>query len=149
MELIHPKIIDENEFLKFMYNKFNINSLHEEIVDKYIDIIYVLIDKQNSIKTMPHHHFNKAKLIDLEKKINRLTFNDNIENMLGELIYDVLIDKDEIDYTIDVLTEREYRRLNDVGFNVGYTTMAYPYDKIDVNNFIYSLKVYIRFWKIY
>ena len=65
MELIHPKIIHENEFLKFMYNIFNINPFHEEIVDKYIDIIYVLIDKQNSNKTMPHHHFNNAKLIGL------------------------------------------------------------------------------------
>ena len=72
MELIHPEIIYENEFLKFMYDKFCINPIHEEIVDKYIDIIYVLIDKHDSIKTMPHHHFNTAKLIDLEKKINKL-----------------------------------------------------------------------------
>ena len=69
--------------------------------------------------------------------------------MLGQLIYDVLIDKDEINYKIDILTEDKYKRLNDIGFNVEYANMACPYDKIDVNNFISRLRVYIHSWKIY
>ena len=142
MDFTHPRIIPEKEFYNFMVNKFELNNDHPIIYTKYIDMMYVLLDKQDSPKWCVHHHLNLANLNKFESMINTITKHNSILDTFGEIIFNMLTNE-------DILTYEIYNRLNCCGFKASYCDIAKPYEKISKEQFINKLKVYIHFWVIY
>lgn len=141
MDFTHPKIITEEEFYEFMINKLELNN-HSESYIKYIDMIYVLLDKQNSPKWCEYHHLNLSNLKKFETLIDGIKKYNSVLDIFGEIIFKLLTEN-------NIITFDEYNRLNRCGFKIEYHVMAEPYDILSKEQFKNKLKIYINNWTIY
>ena len=142
-DFIHPRIISELEFKKFMTNKLK-NKIRKEHDDKFVDIIYVLLDKRDCPKTFNHHHLNLKCLTKLNLFINNIIEIEDTNDIYCRIIYNILTQKILEEYT-DLISIKDYSKLKDIGFkNSLDTTREY----ISYVEFMSSMENSIGSWKI-
>lgn len=142
-DFIHPRIISELEFKEFMVDKFESKTLREHN-DKFIDLIYVLLDKRDCPKTFDHHHLNLKCLINLNSFINDIIWLEDINDIYCRIIYNILTQKILEEYT-DLISFRDYSKLKDVGFKTSINPIK---EYIAYNEFKSTMEKDIALWEI-
>ena len=118
-DLIHPQIISEVEFIKLMTIKLKNNQNLNENDYKFIDIIYILLDKINNSKRLEYHYLNLRSWLKIEKYIDELEPELDNNSIFCRIIYYILTDKKLENYD-DCISHLEFKRLNDIGFKMNY-----------------------------
>lgn len=140
---IHPKIISETEFKKFMMDKFR-NKTFKEHNDEFIDLIYVLLDKRDCPKTFDHHHLNLECLVNLKSFIDNIIELEDINDIYCRIIYNILTQK-ILEENTDSISFEDYSKLKYVGFKISIDSSK---EYIIYNEFKTMMEKDINSWKI-